>query len=186
MRLFGRPPCAPQHGADTGHQLLQAERFGHVVVAAQSETADLVVGRVAGRQEQHGQRRRLRSHTTGHLEAIEVRQHDVQHHQVGLKRVHRVQRLAPGVRHRHLELLITKRQRDEVGDALLVVDHKDLGLLAHLDPPLSPRAALSACAPPNVLLLCAKRLCLCCGNAVSRRGCPQSLTERRGDRMPVG
>ena len=42
---------APQHRADPGDELLEAERLGHVVVAADRQAPDLVLGRVAGGQE---------------------------------------------------------------------------------------------------------------------------------------
>src|SRR5665647_2621639 len=39
--------------ADARHQLLDAERLGHVVVATQGKAADLVFGRVARREKEH-------------------------------------------------------------------------------------------------------------------------------------
>jgi len=56
-----------EDGPDAGHHLLQAERLRDVVVPPEGEAADLVLGGVAGRQEDHGHvlakaRRDLRSH----------------------------------------------------------------------------------------------------------------------------
>ena len=43
-----------QEHADAGHQLLQAERLGDVVVAAEREPTDLVLDGVARGEEQDG------------------------------------------------------------------------------------------------------------------------------------
>ena len=43
----------------------------------------------------------------------------------GRERLHGVERLAAVVRHLHREVLVAQRHGDEIGDALLVVDHED-------------------------------------------------------------
>ena len=53
--LVGVAAGAAQHGADAGDDLLEAERLGDVVVAADGEALDLVVDRVAGGDEDDGQ-----------------------------------------------------------------------------------------------------------------------------------
>ena len=45
---------APQHGPDPGDHFLQAEWLGDVVVTAERQPADLVLGRVARGEEHHG------------------------------------------------------------------------------------------------------------------------------------
>ena len=42
---------ATKHDPDAGHQLLDAERLGHVVVAADGQAVDLVLGGVLGGEE---------------------------------------------------------------------------------------------------------------------------------------
>ncbi len=68
---------------DPSGQLLKAERLGHIVVAAERQAPDLVVGGVAGGQEDDGRAHTAVAHAPDHLEAVEVRQHDVEDHEVG-------------------------------------------------------------------------------------------------------
>ena len=118
---------APQDGADARHELLDAERLGHVVVAAQGEAAHLVLGRVARREKEHREARAAVAQAARHFEAVDARHHDVEDDQVRGERLHGVERLAAAVRHLHREVLVAQRHGDEIGDALLVVDDQDAG-----------------------------------------------------------
>src|SRR5690606_38363976 len=75
---------ASQHGADAGDDLLEAERFGDVVVSADGQALDLVLGVVAGGEEQHGGVPAGGAHPAGDGESVHVGQHDVQHDEVRL------------------------------------------------------------------------------------------------------
>ncbi len=74
--------AAPQHGAQPGHQLVEAERLGHVVVA-EREPRDLVLGGVAGGEEDD---RHLVPHLAqpaADVDPLHVGEHDVEQDQVG-------------------------------------------------------------------------------------------------------
>ena len=73
---------APQDRADPGGQLLQAERLGDVVVAAEGQPADLVVGRVPGGQEDHRGTGTAVAQLPDDLEAVQVGEHDVEDDEV--------------------------------------------------------------------------------------------------------
>ena len=73
---------AAQDRADAGDELLEAERLGHVVVAAERQAADLVLGRVARGEEDDRHAAALGAEPLGDLEALHVGQHDVEHDQV--------------------------------------------------------------------------------------------------------
>jgi hypothetical protein len=87
--VVGDRARAPQDGPDAGQQLLQVERLGHVVVAAEPESVDLVGPGVAGGQEEYRHRAGppagpgQAAQAAQDLEAVQVGQHDVEQHQVG-------------------------------------------------------------------------------------------------------
>ena len=78
--------AAPQNGSYSQHQLAHAEGLRDVVVRADFEADDAVDLLAARGQHDHRQRARLRVVLDGatHLGARNVRQHQVQNHQVGL------------------------------------------------------------------------------------------------------
>ena len=79
-RLFARR--TPENGTDPRGQLLEAERLGHVVVAAERETADLVLGRVPGGQEHHRRTDALGPHALDDFETVQVGQHHVEYDKI--------------------------------------------------------------------------------------------------------
>ena len=117
----------PQDGPDPDDELLDAERLGHVVVAAQGEAPQLVVQGVSGGEEEHRQPAPdpVPADALEHFEAVQIGQHHVEHEQVGPKRGNGLERLAPEVGHLHLEALVAQGHREQIGDAVLVVDDED-------------------------------------------------------------
>ena len=86
---LGRPPAAiepSKEGFDAGNQGLRAERFGDVVVGSQLETDDCVRFLGFGGQHDDGQHRGIRSRSKAFadLEAVDFRQHQIEHDQIGL------------------------------------------------------------------------------------------------------
>ena len=84
-----------QHGLHPLDQLLDAERLGDVVVAAEPQALDLVLGGVAGGEEDDrdpGAGALVLAQAAGHLEAVEVGEHHVEHDQVGPAALDRVER----------------------------------------------------------------------------------------------
>ena len=69
---------------DAGHELTGAERLGEVVVGADGQADDEVGLGIAGREHQHRDRA-LALDLAAHVEAVETREHEVEHHQVGLE-----------------------------------------------------------------------------------------------------
>jgi hypothetical protein len=115
------------------------EGLRHVVVAAERQPADAILGPVASRQEQDRDALALVAEPPGDVEPVPVREHHVQDDQVGTERRDGVHRLAPGVGHVDVEAFVPERRRQEVGDVLLVVDHEDPGRVlrrcVHRSPP---------------------------------------------------
>jgi hypothetical protein len=73
---------AAQHGADPGRELLQSERLGDVVVAADGEAGDLVLRGVLRGQEDHRDPVPVPAQPPDDLEPIHVGQHHVEDDQV--------------------------------------------------------------------------------------------------------
>ncbi len=74
---------AADQRAQAGFQLLDRERLGQVVIGAETEAGELVVQRVACREHQHrGGLARIVAQATAHFDAIQARQHQVEHHDV--------------------------------------------------------------------------------------------------------
>ena len=77
---------APQERAHARGELRHREWLHHVVVRAEIETAHAVIDRIARREHQHRHRavllRRAAAQAPQHLEAVHLRQPDVEDHQV--------------------------------------------------------------------------------------------------------
>jgi len=113
---------ATQDGPGPGHDLRQGERLGHVVVAARSQPGHLVVGGVHGGEERHRDLDAVGAQAPGHLDAVEVGQHHVEHDQVRRVVLGDGERGPPGVDLGDIEALVAQRGGDGVGDRPLVVD----------------------------------------------------------------
>ena len=122
-----------QHRLHPLDQLLDRERLGDVVVDAEAQALDLVGGGVACGQEDDRHPRAgafVLAQAAGHLEAVEVGQHDVEHDQVGPALLDGGQRLATGRGPLDLEAVVAEGEGDQLGDVLLVVDGQHEGLRA--------------------------------------------------------
>jgi hypothetical protein len=105
-----------------------------VVVAADGQAGDLVLGGVLGRQEQHRGAGVARAEPAGDVEAVQVGQHHVQDDQVGAVALGGGERLQPAGGGGHLEPGQAQAGRQQLKDVGLVLDHQQQGLrlrLAH-------------------------------------------------------
>jgi hypothetical protein len=83
------------------------------------------------------------------LEAVEVGQHDVEHHEVRAKAGGRTQGVAAGMGHLDLQPLVAQGHRDQVGDADLVVHHQHACRFCHSL--ATSRAFILTCQPVEFL-----------------------------------
>jgi hypothetical protein len=74
---------APQHGPHSRQQLGNRKRFGDVVVGTELETEHLVGFRRPRRQHDDRRRIRARAQFAADVEAVFLRQHDVENDEVG-------------------------------------------------------------------------------------------------------
>src|SRR3954452_12944471 len=130
-RVGLRQAGAAEDRPDPGDELLEGERLRDVVVTAHREPADLVLGRVAGGEEDDREAGALGAEAARHLEALHVGEHDVKDHEVGPERGHRLQGGGAVPGGLHLEALIAEGHRDDVGDVRFVVDDEDALRFAH-------------------------------------------------------
>ena len=96
-------PGAAQDCPDPGDHLFEAERLGDVVVTPHGQAGDLVVGAVAGGQEDDRQLATLVAQPASHRETVHVRQHHVEYQQVGAFGLGQLQRRCAVTGGVHLE-----------------------------------------------------------------------------------
>jgi len=124
-----------QHRADACKDLVQTERFGDVVIAADGQPGDLVFDGIASCQEHDWAPVALCRQPAHHLEPVDARHHHVQNHQVRLVVPRRAQRLLPVGRRLHLEPGVAQARGQQLHDVGVVLDDQQpcLGslLLAH-------------------------------------------------------
>ena len=114
-----------QHRAHPGDELLEAERLGDVVVAADRESLHLLLGGVAGGQEHDRHVVPVGPEPLHDREPVAVGEHDVEHHEVGAELLRRPQRVGAGAGDLDVEAFVAQGGRDEVGDVRLVVDDEN-------------------------------------------------------------
>src|SRR5581483_11992149 len=115
---------AAQHRRDARGQLARAERLRDVVVRADAEADELVHLLAAGREHDHGDGR-AGAQAAADFEAIDARQHHVEHHQVrreSLERLDRGEAVADGA---DVVAVTAQVAFDDVGDHALVLDDED-------------------------------------------------------------
>src|SRR5690606_5628762 len=116
----------PQPQPHPGQQLLEAERLGDVVVGAALEPGDGVGDRVAGREDDDRGRDAQAADGAQHLEAVDVRQPEVEDQQVELAAGGEVDTLPAGADVVRGVAGRPQPLRDEGRDPLLVLDDQDL------------------------------------------------------------
>ena len=123
---------APQRRLHPRAELAQREGLGDVVVGAQLEAEDLVDLLGLGRE--HDDRHRgARAHAPAHLEAVQAREHDVEHDEVEGRLAEAGERLAAVGGLHDLVAVLAQREREQRLDRLLVVDEEDAGrVLEHV------------------------------------------------------
>ena len=106
------------------------ERLGHVVVGPQVQALGLIRRGALRRQQDHRHRPPL-AQLTHHLDSVEVRHDDVEQDDVRPDLLGLDQRVLSPVRRHDPESLFAQGDRNELGDAWLVIGHEDQRLRAH-------------------------------------------------------
>ena len=114
--VLGLVTGAPEDGVDSCDDLGQGERLGDVVVAPDGQTGQLVLQRVASGEEEDGDAKPVGTQAPGHLETIQVGQHDVEDQEVGRVFLGLRQGLAPRRRLVDGEPLVAQRRRHCIDD----------------------------------------------------------------------
>ncbi len=127
-RLAAVPPGPAQHRADPGDDLFQAEGLGHVVVAAEGQAADLVLGRVARGQEHHRDPGAAAAQPPDDIEAVHVGQHHIEHDEVGAVPLRGLYCLAAGRRGDHLETGVAQAGGQQLQDVGLILNDQQPGI----------------------------------------------------------
>lgn len=120
-----QPRCGAAPPEFSRDHLLEAERFGHVVVTAESQPGDLVLDGIAGGEKQRGAVHSVGTQPTQQPKAVHPGHHHVQHHQVRPEGAGDVEGLHTVGRGRHLEADEAQAGAQQVDDVRFVVDHQD-------------------------------------------------------------
>jgi len=112
----------PQDGPDSRDDLLEAEGFGDIVIAAHGQPGDLVVDRVTRRDEDDRQMAAALTQFAGHREAVHIGEHDVQDAQVGVVRGGHLECLGARARRGDVKAGKAQRRGQEFADIGLVLD----------------------------------------------------------------
>ena len=123
---------SPQRDANPGHQFLGTERLGHVVVGAELQRLDLV-GFGAARREDDDRQRRAGAHTATDFGPVDIRQSQVEHHQIRRPRSHRRERLFAARRDLDLVAARAKQRRHRALNRDFVVDEQNSSGPGHAD-----------------------------------------------------
>ena len=125
----GGPPAQRLH---PGHQLLEGERLGQVVVGAELQPLDPVGDRAARGEHQHPGQRAGRDQRRADLVAVHAGQVPVEHDDVVAGHVGHLVALQTVVGDVHRHALAPQPARDRVAEVPLVFHHQH----AHRRPPL--------------------------------------------------
>ena len=116
---------APQNGADARGQFARVEGLRQIIVGAQFQAHDAVHIFAARGQHQHRDFAFL-PQPLENLEAVDARQHDIEHHQVdaGLQRL--LQTAVAFVGRLHGEALAAQEFAEQRGEFGIVIDQQDV------------------------------------------------------------
>ncbi|GAP54873.1 hypothetical protein AHiyo6_14380 [Arthrobacter sp. Hiyo6] len=123
---------AAQNGTDPGHHLIQAERFGDIVVSAHGQAGHFVFGVVLGREEQHGEPLAGSAEPPGHGEAVHIGQHDVQDGEVRCMELGRGKSFTSAAGRDNFEAGKPKRGGEQLTDVRFIIHDEELGFRAVL------------------------------------------------------
>ena len=125
LRCGGCCAGAAAEGLDAREQLADRERLGQVVVRACPKPRYLVVLGAAGGEHQHGKRRSCPAQPAAHLDAVDVRQHQVEDHEIeGLASAELDRRLAK-LRDHDLVAGCQEQVPETLAEGRLVLDDED-------------------------------------------------------------
>ena len=122
--------AAPQQRANPLQQHLHAERLGHVVVGADRE-ADHLVGLLGLRREhqhEHVARHRVGPQPAANLQAVDHRQHQIEHDQIGRAQPGLPQAVLAVVGHGRLVAVLAQVVIQHLGQRPIVFDDENLSL----------------------------------------------------------
>jgi len=115
----------PAEGAHAREQLLDLEGLDQVVVGAGVEPGDALRGGIARAQHQHRREAAAGARAAQHLEAVQARQPQVEHHQVELGVLQGGERLRARAHPFHGVARAGQRVVDAGAEELVVLDQKD-------------------------------------------------------------
>jgi hypothetical protein len=133
----GTPPAwlargVPQRHAHPRQQLAHAEGLGQVIVGAGVERGDLVAFLALGRQH-HDRRGRPLTQPASHLQAVDIRQPQVQQNQARAQRGRLSQPILTSGRLGNAIGVVWQRRSQKAPDRQLIFDHQDQWVgLAHI------------------------------------------------------
>ena len=123
--------CAPpEQGPEPSEELREVEGLDEVVIGPGIETSHAVADRITCGEHQHRRPIPERSKPTADLEAVDVRQLEVEHHGIGCGLGERPDRFGAVGGDVDLVALEDEGALERVPDRLVVIDHQDAHLIS--------------------------------------------------------
>ncbi|CAI8941815.1 hypothetical protein EMIT0P265_50394 [Pseudomonas zeae] len=120
-----------QQGFDPSHQFEHRKRLGKVIVGAQFQTKDAVQFAGAGAGDDNRCVTRHRPGTAADFQTVDPRQHQVEDECIPVTLLQQAHALVAVGAVCDLELFVPQMQANQVGDVLVILDHKDAFGLFH-------------------------------------------------------
>src|SRR5712692_5201071 len=132
LPFLDRARLAAQHSPHPRHEFARAEWFHHVIVCADFKAQNAIDFLSLGSQENNGNvfEALIGAKAPANLDAVHIRQQDVQHHQIGGLAAKVLETLFATKKSFDLKALFNKVVADQVDDVLLIFDDDNAGLHA--------------------------------------------------------
>ena len=146
-RLMVAQPLAAQRRVDAGLEQGRIERLGNVILGAELDRLDDVLQVLGSRDDDDADmaQPRVGAHAAQHLEAVDLRHHDVEQHEIDVLALELVQRLAAVGRLDHALIALALQPTGErIAVVLDVVDDQDQRRVGHGAPRASNSCILAS------------------------------------------
>ena len=114
---------------DTQGQFLRLEGFGQIIIGAEAQALDAILGIAAGGQ-QDDRRFGMFADRAGQFKPVHTRHHHIEDQKVETQRIERRKRLGRIGRRRNAKAAPLQEALQQGADPVVIIDHQDVGFVA--------------------------------------------------------